>query len=161
MQRQRWILLAEDNASDADLTLRALGLPEGAGGVVVATDGSEALDCLYRRGAFAARETPNPAGVLLDLKMPKVDGFEVLRQIRAEPELRCIPVVVFTSSSQESDILRSYQLGANAYLVKPVEFQQFAAVLKAFKTFWLDANEAPPASAASPRRSPASLVTAA
>ncbi len=144
MTKQRWILLAEDNPNDADLALRALNAQQPAGGVLVATDGSEALDCLYRRGAFAARHEVDPAVVLLDLKMPKVDGLEVLRQIKADPQLKSIPVVVFTSSNQEIDVVRSYQLGANAYVVKPVDFQQFLAVLQEVRTFWIRVNEPPP-----------------
>ena len=144
MTKQRWILLAEDNPNDADLALRALNAHQPAGDVLVATDGAEALDCLYRRGAFAARDAGNPAVVLLDLKMPKVDGLEVLRQVKAEPQLKSIPVVVFTSSNQEIDVLRSYQLGANAYVVKPVDFQQFLAVLQQVRAFWMGVNEPPP-----------------
>ena len=161
MTGPRWILLAEDNPCDADLALRALGADHGSGDVLVANDGSEALDCLYRRGAFAARDTGNPALVLLDLKMPKVDGLEVLRQLKAEPALRSIPVVVFSSSRQERDVVGCYRLGANAYVVKPVDFQQFVAVLQGVRAFWMEINEPPPLDRGKSDAGPGTLATAA
>jgi DNA-binding response OmpR family regulator len=112
--------------------------------VAVATDGLSALDCLYRRGAFASRNNGPPTLVLLDLKMPRVDGLEVLRQIKADDRLKTIPIVMFTSSREVQDVIRSYQLGANAYVVKPVEFRQFVATLQGLRSFWLTVNEPPP-----------------
>ncbi len=144
MSGQRWILLAEDNANDADLTLRALSANQSPNEVILAADGVEALDCLYRRGAFQSREDSPPAVVLLDLKMPKVDGLEVLRQIKNDAALKSIPVVIFTSSRERLDLARTYQLGANAYVVKPLSFQDFVSALKDVKKFWLLINEPPP-----------------
>jgi len=105
----------------------------------------EALDCLYRRGAFQSRDDNPPAVVLLDLKMPKVDGLEVLRQIKSDAALKSIPVVIFTSSRERTDLARTYLLGANAYVVKPLGFQEFVSALKDVKKFWLIINEPPPA----------------
>jgi CheY-like chemotaxis protein len=144
MMKQKWILLAEDNANDADLTIRALSADRTPGEIVLACDGAEALDCLYRRGAFQSRDDDPPSVVLLDLKMPKVDGLEVLRQIKNDARLKNIPVVVFTSSRERIDLARSYQLGANAYVVKPLGFQEFVSALKQVKKFWLILNEPPP-----------------
>ena len=144
MTKQRWILLAEDNAKDADLTMRALSANQSPSEVVLANDGAEALDCLYRRGAFQARDDDPPAVVLLDLKMPKVDGLEVLRQIKNDVVLKNIPVVIFTSSRERIDLARTYQLGANAYVVKPLGFQEFVSALTVVKKFWLIINEPPP-----------------
>ena len=143
MTTPKWILLAEDNAIDAELTFRALNANEGGGTVVLATDGSEALDCLHRRRAYEAREAGHPTVVLLDLKMPKVDGLEVLRQIKCDSELKHIPVVMFTSSREEADLAHCYELGANAYVVKPVAFAEYRAVLHHIRTFWLEMNELP------------------
>jgi CheY-like chemotaxis protein len=140
----KWILLAEDNPNDADLAMRALRNQTPNHEVVLVTDGAAALDCLYRRGPFEARQTNQPACVLLDLKMPKVDGLEVLRRVKADNALNAIPVVVFTSSREEQDLVRSYRLGANAYVVKPVEFRQFLATLQSLHGFWLSVNEPPP-----------------
>jgi CheY-like chemotaxis protein len=114
--------------------------------VVVVGDGAEALDYLLRRGAFAERERGNPAVVLLDLKMPRVDGLEVLRHLKADPELRTIPVVIMTSSREERDLVESYRLGVNAYVVKPVDFEQFVAAVKEVGMFWAVINEPPPGS---------------
>jgi DNA-binding response OmpR family regulator len=114
--------------------------------VIVASDGEEALDCLYRRGEFQTRDAGNPMLVLLDLKMPKLNGLEVLSQIRADAQFKCMPVVVFSSSRQETDVTNSYELGANAYVVKPVNFRDFTTAIKAIKMFWLGINEPPPAS---------------
>jgi CheY-like chemotaxis protein len=145
MKRQKWILLAEDNNNDADLVVRALAANQQGEQVVVAHDGVEAIDCLYRRGQFQSRAAPgHPAVVLLDLKMPRMDGLEVLRQIKDDDRLRAIPVVTFTSSREQSDVELSYHLGANAYVVKPVEFSEFISVLNEIRTFWLAVNEPPP-----------------
>ncbi|HXF09746.1 MAG TPA: response regulator [Desulfuromonadaceae bacterium] len=144
MTTQKWILLAEDNPQDADLAMRALAANGVHEHVVVARDGLEALDCLNHRGNFKSVSTENPAVVLLDLKMPKVDGLAVLHEIKTTERFRNIPVVVFTSSREEIDIARSYQLGANAYVVKPVDFQKFRDAVKEVRTFWLNFNEPPP-----------------
>ena len=144
MLKRRWILLAEDNINDADLTLRALSASQSPGEVVLASDGAVALDCLYRRGAFQSRDDGPPAVVLLDLKMPKVDGLEVLRQIKGDATLKNIPVVIFTSSKEGADLARTYQLGANAYVVKPLGYREFVATVKDVKKFWLIINEPPP-----------------
>jgi CheY-like chemotaxis protein len=138
------ILLAEDSANDVELTLSALRANRLTNDVVVTRDGAEALDYLYRRNAFAGRSTPNPGLMLLDLKMPKVDGMEVLRQVKSDPSLKSIPVVMLTSSREEQDLLRSYDLGVNAYVVKPVDFQQFVEAVKVLGGFWAIVNEPPP-----------------
>lgn len=140
----KWILLAEDNAIDAQLALRSLK-DDDAGEVVLATDGSEALDCLLGRGRYENREAGNPALILLDLKMPKVDGMDVLRQVKTDSRLRLIPVVIFTSSREESDLVRCYELGANAYVVKPLAFAEYRSVLQQVRAFWLALNELPAA----------------
>jgi CheY-like chemotaxis protein len=140
------ILLAEDNIHDIELTLEALQEYNLANEVEVVRDGSEALDYLYRRGPYQDRTSGNPAVVLLDLKMPKVDGLEVLRKIKSDVELRSIPVVVMTSSREESDIVQGYALGVNAYIVKPVNFTQFLESVKQFGAFWAILNEPPPGS---------------
>jgi CheY-like chemotaxis protein len=138
------ILLAEDNPNDVELTLAALADSNLANEVVVVEDGEEALDYLYARGTYAGRAGGNPAVVMLDLKMPKVDGLEVLRQIRESPELRRIPVVVLTSSREESDLVRSYELGVNAYVVKPVDFNRFLEAVRSVGVFWAVVNAPPP-----------------
>lgn len=138
------ILLAEDNANDAELALAALAEYRLANEVVVVQDGAEALDYLKRVGGFSDRPEGNPAVVLLDLKMPKVDGIEVLRTMKTDPDLRTIPVVMLTSSRQESDLVRSYRLGANAYVVKPVAFDEFVKAVKSLGLFWAVINEPPP-----------------
>jgi CheY-like chemotaxis protein len=138
------ILYAEDSAADVELTLAALEEHHLANEVVVVNDGVEALDFLHRRGSFAGREPGNPAVVLLDLKMPRVDGLEVLRQVKSDPELRTIPVVIMTSSREERDLVESYRLGVNAYVVKPVDFDQFVAAVKEVGMFWAVVNEPPP-----------------
>lgn len=140
------ILLAEDSDRDVELTLAALDEHNLANEVVVARDGAEALDYLHGRGKFAGHANGLPVVVLLDLKMPKVDGLEVLKQMRDDPQLRHIPVVMITSSREEQDLLKSYQLGVNAYVVKPVDFQQFAASIKEIGFFWAVINEPPPGS---------------
>jgi two-component system response regulator len=140
------ILLAEDNPHDAELLLDALAEHHLANEVVHVRDGAEALDYLHRRGQFADRSSGEPAVVLLDLKMPKVDGLEVLQEIRRDPQLKLIPVVVMTSSREEGDLLRSYQLGVNAYVVKPMKFQEFVEAVKQVGSFWAVINEPPPGS---------------
>ena len=138
------ILLAEDNDRDVELTLAALEEHNLANEVVVARDGAEALDYLHQRGRFAGHANGLPVVVLLDLKMPKVDGLEVLRQMRADPVLKHVPAVMITSSREEQDLVRSYQLGVNAYVVKPVDFQQFVESIKQIGFFWAIINEPPP-----------------
>lgn len=138
------ILLVEDNERDVELTLAALEEHNLANEVVVARDGAEALDYLNNRGKFAGHANGLPVVVLLDLKMPKVDGLEVLRQMRGDGQLKHVPVVMITSSREEQDLIKSYQLGVNAYVVKPVDFQQFLASVKEIGFFWAIINEPPP-----------------
>jgi CheY-like chemotaxis protein len=140
----RQILLAEDNANDVELTLTALKANRIVNEVVVTRDGAEALDYLCRRGKYADRPHGDPALILLDLKMPKVDGLEVLRQVKSTSTLKSIPVVVLTSSRQEQDLIRSYDLGVNAYVVKPVDFHDFVDAVKLLGGFWALVNEPPP-----------------
>ena len=137
------ILLAEDNLNDIELTLAALSEHNLANEVIVVRDGEEALDYLYRRGKFGQRESENPAVVLLDLKMPKVDGLTVLKDIKSDDNLKAIPVVMLTSSRQESDLIESYKLGVNAFVVKPVAFEEFMDAVKNLGVFWAIVNEAP------------------
>jgi CheY-like chemotaxis protein len=137
------ILLVEDDPKDVELTLEALGDYNLANEVIVARDGEQALDYLYCRGNFAARTKGNPAVLLLDLKLPKVDGLEVLKQVRSDPKLKLIPVVVLTSSREERDMMGSYQLGVNAYVVKPVDFHEFVNAVKELGIFWAVINEPP------------------
>ena len=146
------ILLVEDNPKDLELTLIALERTNLANEVVVTRDGEEALDYLFARGRFAGRQTGNPAVVLLDLKLPKVDGLEVLRDIRADHGLKSTPVVMLTSSKEESDLLRSYELGVNAFVVKPVEFKQFVEAIADLGVFWAVLNEPPPGSTRAQRK---------
>ena len=140
----RPILLVEDNARDLELTLAALHRCQLANDVVVTRDGAEALDYLFRRGSFAERHPGPPAVVLLDLKLPRLDGLEVLATIKREPQLRAIPVVMLTSSRQERDLVRSYELGVNAFVVKPVDFKEFFAAVQDLGMFWALLNEPPP-----------------
>jgi CheY-like chemotaxis protein len=161
MNKSKWILLAEDNAIDAELALRALEANEVDNKVVRVPDGAEALDCLCQHGPYETRVSGPPLLVLLDLKMPKVDGLEVLRRIKTDPRLKPIPVVIFTSSREESDLERCYQLGANAYVVKPVDFSEYRAVLQHIRTFWTDINELPPDGRATAGPKAPQLVTAA
>jgi len=143
--KDKVILLVEDNPRDEALTLRALKKSNIVNDVVVARDGVEALDYLFGTGAYDGREmTLMPQVVLLDLKLPKVDGLEVLRRMRADGRTKRLPVVVFTSSSEEEDMLSSYSLGANSYVRKPVEFEQFLEATKQLGLYWLMLNEAPP-----------------
>lgn len=140
----RKILLVEDNPNDVELTMEALAEHNLANGVELARDGEEALDYLYCRGKFAGRESSNPAVILLDLKLPKVDGLEVLRIIKSDERLRLTPVVVLTSSREEKDMIESYRLGVNAYVVKPVNFCDFMNAIKELGVFWAIINEPPP-----------------
>jgi CheY-like chemotaxis protein len=140
------ILLVEDDPKDVELTLTALEEYHLANEVVITRDGEEALDYLYRRGGFAARSNDNPAVLLLDLKLPKVDGLEVLQQVKSDQNLRMIPVVVLTSSHEEKDMVASYRLGVNAYVVKPVNFHEFVNAIKELGVFWAIVNEPPPGS---------------
>jgi CheY-like chemotaxis protein len=142
----RSLLLVEDNPNDVELTLTALKEAKLANEVVVTNDGEQALDFLYRRGRHSGRNGRQPAVILLDLKMPKVDGHEVLRQIRADPELRLIPVVMLTSSREEKDLYESYDKGANSYVVKPVDFEEFITAISKLGVFWALLNEPPPRS---------------
>ncbi len=138
------ILLVEDNANDVALSLAALEETNLANEVVVVRDGQQALDFLRRQGSFADRPDGHPAVVLLDLKLPKVDGLEVLSQVKKDPELKTIPIVMLTSSREEQDLARSYGLGVNAYVVKPVAFPDFVAALKELGLFWAVVNQPPP-----------------
>ena len=140
------ILLVEDDAKDVELTLTALDEYKLANEVVVARDGEEALDYLYCRGKFETRSSDNPAVLLLDLKLPKVDGLEVLQQIKSDEKLKMIPVVVLTSSHEERDMVTSYKLGVNAYVVKPVDFHEFVNAVKELGVFWALINQPPPGS---------------
>jgi len=140
------ILLVEDDPKDVELTLTALEDYNLANEVVVTRDGQEALDYLYCRGRFNTRSTDNPAVMLLDLKLPKIDGLEVLQQIKSDERLKMIPVVVLTSSHEEKDMMRSYKLGVNAYVVKPVDFHEFVNAIKELGVFWAVINEPPPGS---------------
>jgi len=146
MAELKRILLAEDNPKDVELTLTALDEHNLANEVVVVNDGAEALDYLYRRGKFSMRADNDPAVVLLDLKMPKVNGLEVLRTIKNDNKLKTIPLVILTSSREEKDLVESYKLGVNAYVVKPVNFQQFIEAVKELGAFWAIINEPPPGS---------------
>ena len=142
------ILLVEDNRADVELTLYALRGDNLANCIHVARDGEEALDFLYCRGMYGQRD-PNqrPKLILLDLKLPKVDGLAVLRQVKSDPRLKAIPVVIMTSSKEEKDLVQSYELGANSYIQKPVDFDQFRAAVKQFGLYWLLVNQPPPAGA--------------
>lgn len=146
MLKRRTILLAEDSPKDAELTLAALSESQVPHEVVVSRDGAEALDYLYCRGQFSGRASGNPVLILLDLKMPKVDGLEVLNAVKSDDRLKLIPVVMLTSSREERDLLQSYGLGANAYVVKPVSFEVFVQAMKDTGNFWGLINEPPPTS---------------
>jgi DNA-binding response OmpR family regulator len=140
------ILLVEDDPRDVELILESLGAYTLANEVGVARDGEEALDYLYHRENFKARPNGNPAVVLLDLKLPKVNGMDVLRHIRSENKLKMMPVVILTSSREEKDWVESYKLGVNAYVVKPVDFHEFVKAVKDVGAFWAVVNEPPPGS---------------
>ena len=141
------ILMVEDDPKDVELTLTALEEYNLANEVVVARDGEEALDYLYCRGNYTTRSNDNPAVMLLDLKLQKVHGLEVLEQIKSDEKLKMIPVVVLTSSREEIDMVASYKLGVNAYVVKPVDFHEFVNAIKELGIFWAVINEPPPGSA--------------
>ena len=140
------ILMVEDDPKDVELTLTALEDYNLANEVVVTRDGQQALDYLYCRGEYKTRSSGNPAVMLLDLKLPKFDGLEVLKQVKSDGELRVIPVVVLTSSKEEKDMVASYKLGVNAYVVKPVDFHEFVNAIKELGVFWAVINEPPPGS---------------
>lgn len=144
MPHLKRIVIVDDSARDTELALEALASYHLANEVQTLRDGVEALDYLFRRGEFAGRSDGHPAVVLLDLKMPRVDGLEVLRQMKADPALRLIPVVIMTSSREEQDTVRSYELGVNAYVVKPVRFPEFVEAVKQIGAFWAVLNEPPP-----------------
>lgn len=151
MQELKRILLVEDSANDVELVLTALAENRLANEVVVVRDGEEALDYIYRRGIFRLRMEGNPVVVLLDLKLPKIDGLEVLAQLKSDPDLKVVPVVILTSSREEKDIIRSYDLGTNAYVVKPVDFHEFVDAIKELGLFWAVVNQPPPGSLSSLR----------
>ncbi len=137
------ILLAEDDPQDVELTLDALSEYNLANEIVVARDGVEALDYVYRRGLFADRPAGNPAVILLDLKMPRLDGLQVLRQLKADESMRLIPIVILTSSREDHDLAKCYKLGVNAYVVKPVHFTEFVEAVRRIGVFWALINEPP------------------
>jgi two-component system, response regulator len=145
MFSQKSILLVEDNPDDVELTLRALKKNDIRTGIFVANDGVEALDYLFGAGKHAGRDLADaPALIVLDLKLPKIEGLEVLRRIRADERTRLLPVVILTSSKEEQDLVRGYSLGANGYVRKPVDFDQFTQAVGLLGTYWLLINEAPP-----------------
>lgn len=147
MEKPKRILLVEDSKKDVELTLLALAEHNLSNEVDVVHDGAEALDYLHRRGNFQSREPANPAVILLDLKLPKVDGLDVLKEIRSDSQLKLIPVVALTSSREDRDLIESYNHGVNAYVVKPVDFQQFVAAVRQLSVFWVLVNEPPPGTA--------------
>ena len=140
----RPILLVEDNPKDIELTLAALAKCQLANDIVVVRDGADAIDYLYRRNAHGERSVGDPAVVLLDLKLPKVDGLEVLERLKSDPQRRQIPVVMLTSSREESDLVKSYELGVNAFVVKPVDFNAFFEAIQDLGMFWAVLNDPPP-----------------
>ena len=145
LSEEHIILLVEDNATDEELTLRALAKSKIGNKVVVARDGSAALDYLFARGHYADRDAAElPQLVLLDLNLPKMGGLEVLRAIRADERTRVLPVVILTSSKQDEDLLQGYELGCNSYMVKPVDFTQFAEAVRQLGLYWLVLNQPPP-----------------
>ncbi len=151
----KFILLAEDDAVVAELVLHTLASLTPPPRVIHVRDGVEALDFLFARGGHLNRPPVNPRVVLLDMKMPRLDGIDVLRQLKSDDRLRTIPVVMLTSSQDERDVKESYRLGANAYVVKPVEFRRFAFILQRLETFWMEINHPPPdESSASPSTTP-------
>jgi CheY-like chemotaxis protein len=158
-----YILLADDSDNDAELTKRALSQYKLANEIITVQDGAEALDFLYRRGSFSDRKNGDPIVVLLDIKMPKVDGIEVLRRMKSDPNLQPIPVVMLTSSREGPDLDQCYRLGANAYVVKPVDFQQFSEAIKTIGKFWAVLNEPPSVSdafgSAVPQLQPSDIKT--
>jgi CheY-like chemotaxis protein len=146
MTELKRILLVEDNPKDVELTLAALGHHHLANEVIVAKDGIQALAILRKEGEYQNQPGGHPGIILLDLKMPKVDGLEVLKQIKQDPELKMIPVVMLTSSKEERDLVQSYKLGVNAYVVKPVDFGEFVSAVRDIGAFWAILNEPPPGS---------------
>jgi DNA-binding response OmpR family regulator len=146
MEKLGRILMVEDDPKDVELSMTALEDYNLVNEVVVARDGEEALDYLFYRGKFQDRSSENPAVILLDLKLPKVDGLEVLREIKTDAKLKMIPVVVLTSSKEEKDMVTSYKLGVNAYVVKPVDFHEFVNAIKELGVFWALINQPPPGS---------------
>lgn len=144
MHELKPILLVEDNPQDAELTIEALADHKLVNRVILVKDGVEALEYLRSEGKYTARRRDNPAVVVLDIKMPRMDGIEVLRAMRSDPALKLIPVVMLTSSREEHDLIRSYELGSNAYVVKPVKFSEFVAAVKQIGVFWAMLNELPP-----------------
>jgi DNA-binding response OmpR family regulator len=144
MPELRPIVLVEDDANDVELTMLALAEHNLANPVVVLRDGVAALDFLYSRGEYTEQERPNPVVMLLDLKMPKLNGLDVLKQIKSDAVLKLMPVVMLTSSREERDLVASYQLGVNAYVVKPVSFQEFVSAIRGLGIFWALINEPPP-----------------
>jgi len=144
MSELKSILLAEDNPQDAELILEALDDHKLVNRVILVKDGVEAMEYLRCEGKFATRRPGNPAVIVLDIKMPRMDGIEALRAIRTDPALTLIPVVMLTSSREEQDLIRSYELGSNAYVVKPVRFADFIAAVKQLGVFWAMLNELPP-----------------
>ncbi|HET9662749.1 MAG TPA: response regulator [Burkholderiales bacterium] len=137
------ILLVEDDPTDAELTMRALRGKHLANNVIWVKDGVQALDFIFRRGEYAERKEHHPRLILLDLKLPKVDGIEVLRQLKGHEQTRTIPVVMLTSSAEESDVVKSYKLGVNSYIVKPVDFEQFGETVANAGLYWMLMNKAP------------------
>jgi CheY-like chemotaxis protein len=150
METLKRILLVEDDSRDVELTLNALSEYNLANEIAIARDGAEALDYLYRRGAFAQRPPGSPVVILLDLKMPKLDGVEVLRQLKADEQMRLIPIVILTSSRESRDLEECYRLGVNAYVVKPVRFTGFVEAVKQLGVLWALINEPPPGSVKMP-----------
>lgn len=146
------ILLVEDNPDDLELALRALAKTNLANEVVTVRDGAQAIDYLMREGEYASRPAGNPAVVLLDLKLPKIDGIQVLEHIKAHPDLKSTPVVMLTSSKMESDLSRAYKLNVNAYVVKPINFSEFIEAVRELGMFWAVLNEPPPGSLRSSMR---------
>ncbi len=143
LKRKR-ILLVEDNANDIDLTLRALKKGQLANPVDIARNGEEALDYIYKTGPYAGRDSGNPAAILLDLKMPKVNGIEVLKKIKADPLKKTIPIVILSSSREDPDLRECYEHGANAYVVKPVNIHEFIEAIITLGMFWAVINQEPP-----------------
>jgi len=146
MVEVRTILFAEDNPRDIELTLEALADHNLANKVIVVRDGVETMEYLHREGKYKQRRPGNPAVLMLDIKMPRMDGLEVLKAIRSDNSLKMLPVVIFTSSREEQDLIKSYELGVNAYVVKPVEFKDFIEAVKQLGVFWAVINEVPPVS---------------